>query len=218
MSKSLGNVMTMRSFMDKYHAEIYKYLCLSVHYRSAFSLDESRLSQVIESLRRIYSALEVAELILASDVDSGDIDGEFEKQLKQLNGKIEKSLDDDFNSSEMISSIFESVRVFNSLKYAGKKVKPQMKATTELFVKWLKSFGSMAALFQENPTEFLDRLDDILLEEKGLTRSKVNELVSKRREARENKQYDLGDQLKQELIDLGIELRDGQQRAWSVSS
>jgi len=173
---------------------------------------------VIESLRRIYSALEIAESILASDVESGDIDGSFEKQLQQLNKKIERSLDDDFNSSEMISSIFESVRVFNSLKYAGKKVKPHMKSTTELFVGWLKSFGSMGALFQENPTSFLDRLDDILLEEKGLTRSKVNELISKRKEARENKEYELGDQLKQQLIDLGIELRDGQERSWSVNS
>ena len=63
MSKSLGNILTGRAFLEKYDAEILKYMMLSVHYRSVTDFGEAAVSQCVSSLARIYSALGVAEAI-----------------------------------------------------------------------------------------------------------------------------------------------------------
>lgn len=63
MSKSLGNILTGRAFLEKYNSEILKYMMLSVHYRSVTDFGESAVQQCISSLARIYSALSLAESV-----------------------------------------------------------------------------------------------------------------------------------------------------------
>lgn len=219
MSKSLGNIMTMRSFMDAYHPEVFKYLCLSVHYRSAFSLDEERLKQVFDALRRIYSSLEFcSDALKEHSVQTGEVDKALVEFLAAQDKKVKASLDDDFNTAEMVSYIFEAVRHFNGLGYAKKKLKPHSKAGAEYFLNWLQGYGKMAALFLEQPGDFLDRLDDIILGQKSLNRDQVEDKIQQRLKARENKDFELADKIKQELTQWGIELRDGQKRAWEVQA
>ncbi len=216
MSKSLGNTVKARDFMQKYHPEILKYLFLSAHYRSQLSVTDEKIKQTIGALKRIYSALEIAQTIVNEVEGTDKPDSGFVKILDNLSSKIKKSLNDDFNTAEFISHIFEATRAFNALKIATKR-KPVHKATAEAFLNWMKKYGKMSALFFEEPSSTLDNLDNILLRERGIERSTVLDLIKQREEARNSKNWAKVDEVKNKLLDLGIELHDGSARSWEVS-
>lgn len=217
MSKSLGNVITTRNFTQKYHGEILKYLFLSAHYRTQLAVTDEKLLQTIAALNRIYSSILLAkETIEMVEVDS-QVDAGFNKKLDQFDNKIKKAMNDDFNSAEMISYIFETVRAFNALGFANKKKRSAThKGASESFINWINKYGKMAALFQEEPTEILSRLDDILIEMRNINKTKVEELISKRNIARDAKDWDQADEIRLELEQMGIELFDGHARGWKV--
>ncbi len=216
MSKSLGNVMKARDFMDKYHGEVLKYLFLSVHYRSMLSISNDRIQQVISALDRIYTAIELSADVIKNVSDSEDSDKSFNNTLKELDKKIEKSLNDDLNSAEFISFIFEGVRAFNALGFKNKKWNANHKANSEVFNNWIHKQGAMAALFQEEPREMINRLDEILIEEKNIDLKLVDELISKRVQAREAKNWEDSDKYRDELVSMGIELQDGVGKGWTI--
>jgi cysteinyl-tRNA synthetase len=216
MSKSLGNVMKARDFMDKYHPEILKYLFLSAHYRSSLSVTDDKIKQTIGALKRIYSAVEIAQTIVDEAQGEAQPEAGFVKTLAGFDSKIKKALNDDFNTAEFISYVFEATRAFNALKIATKR-KPVHKATAQAFIDWITKYGKMSALFADNPETILNELDQLLLNERGVERSKVEELIKKRNEARENKDWAAADEVKKELTELGIEVHDGTKRSWSVA-
>jgi cysteinyl-tRNA synthetase len=218
MSKSLGNVIKARHFMDEYDPEILKYLFLSVHYRSMLAISDDKINQVIAALKRIYSALEEAQFVLNQSTEKTTADAGFIKLLKEMDGKIKKSVDDDFNSAELISYIFEVVRAFNALNLSKKKVTPDKAATANLFIQWLKGYGAMLALFEQSPAHIISRLDDIMLKKRNVSREQVENLMQKRKDARTQKDFAASDRIRDELVSLGIELYDGGSmlREWSV--
>ena len=218
MSKSLGNIMTARSFMETYNAEILKYLFLSAHYRTVFSVSDEKIMQVIVALNRIYNALELAHTTVASVVGQGQPDAGFVKKLEALDGKIKKALNDDFNTAEFISLVFEAVRTFNALGFANKQKRNLVhKGCSEAFIFWMKKYGEMSALFNADPKAMIDELEEISIKAKNIDRAKVEELVGKRNEARDIKDWAAADKIRDELAAIGVELSDGSQRGWRVS-
>jgi cysteinyl-tRNA synthetase len=221
MSKSLGNVIKGREFMDRYHPEILKYMFLSVHYRRVLGVGDEKISQTISALQRVYTAKNDAQLVVeAFEGAAGNPDGGFKKLLEQSDNKIKKSLNDDFNTSEFIAIIFEAVRSFNALNITKKKPNADKKATSEMFINWLNKYGDMSGLFSLNPSEFLKELDEILMRMKNIDRSQVEELISQRRAAREGKDWAKSDEIRDQLSAMGIELYDGASsgREWSVKA
>lgn len=216
MSKSLGNVVTCRSFMDKYDPEILKYLLLSAHYRSSLSITDEKIQQTIVALSRIYTALELANSTIGSVSEAGEADAGFLKKIEEAHKKIKKSLNDDFNTAEFISHTFEVVRAFNALGFASKKKNKNHKGNSEAFVSWMKKYGDMSALFNSDPSEKLSRFEDILVEMKGIDKKRVLELIDLRLKARDIKDWTLADKYRDELLSLGVEPVDGGAKSWRV--
>jgi cysteinyl-tRNA synthetase len=210
MSKSLGNVITGRSFMDKYHPEVLKFLILSAHYRSMVAMTDDKIHQAISGLRRVYETLNTVETVLSTfdKNDSGKVNKTFAQLLTQQDAKIKRSLDDDFGTGEVIASVFEVVRAFNALNILKKKKDPNSWTTANALKEWISKYGSMMALFNEVPADFLSSIDEIMLKEKNIDRAKVEELASKRDEARSNKDWDAADKARDELHALGIDFQD----------
>ena len=217
MSKSLGNVITARNFMEKYDAEILKYLFLSAHYRTQMSITDDKLLQTISALNRIYSSLELAKNTVDEVNEAGQLDNSFVKKLEDFDSKITKSLNDDFNSAELISYVFEAVRTFNSLGFFNKNKKNAVhKGCSEYCLTWMRKYGDMSALFNQEPLKMLNRLDDILIDMRNIDRKKVEMLVGLRNIARDEKKWDKADDIRAQLDRLGIELFDGHERGWKV--
>ena len=217
MSKSLGNILTARSFMDTYHPEILKYIMLSTHYRTMFNVNEDRIEQSMLGLGRVYRTLSNINAILEKDGDDKNINTGFEKLLKELDVKITKALDDDFNSSELFAALFEGIKSFNSLNY-DKKKSIEAKGTAKLFKEWISSYGTMLSLFEEDPKSFLNDINDLLIKERKLDKTHIDQLVKDRSTARSNKDWGKSDEIRDELQTLGIEVQDSTEggSSWHV--
>ena len=89
MSKSLGNIRTMRSFLEEFNPEIFKYMVLSVHYRSLSDFSDASIAQAIAGLSRIYSALALAnEYITGGDAANAEASPEFIKKIAAAEAEI----------------------------------------------------------------------------------------------------------------------------------
>lgn len=216
MSKSLGNVRTGRSFLTEFHPEILKYLMLSAHYRSILDFSPTAIDNTITSLARFYSAQAFAEKLAAQSATVA-VPPAFEQALQSATAGIEAALDDDFNTPEVLARMFEVVRQFNNLARTPKQT-PEKVALALRFREWLKSWGETMSLFQEEPAEFLRFLDDMLLKKKNLDRSQIDQKVQERSQARLAKDFKKADELRGELIALGIAVQDTPTGSeWEVS-
>lgn len=211
MSKSLGNIISLRDFSEKYPLELYKWLILSSHYRSVIDFGDESLERATASLARIYSSLSLAESFHKEEVSVTETDIQKAKtdlQIQANSLKIDESLDDDFNTPEVWALVFETVRVLNSKLKRGAKATGYTKALALTFTQWMKDLGSLMSLFQQPAAQFLIGLDDLLLKKKNLKRSDIDLIVQERKSARENKDFAKSDELRKKLDDLGIAVMD----------
>jgi cysteinyl-tRNA synthetase len=217
MSKSLGNIWKARDFLNEYHPEIYKYMVISVHYRSLAEFSEKTAELAISALGRIYSALALAEIyIVNKELASGDKN--YENYLEGCWQKVESSLNDDFGTPEAFSVLFDLIRDFNGKVKRGVKTNLKLENICVQFTNWVKKFGAMVALFELDPKCFLTDLDNRLLVQKNLKREDINKLVEVRFEARKNKDFAKSDELRAELNNLGIAVSDTPEGSyWEVA-
>lgn len=226
MSKSVGNIRMARDFMDQYNPEILKFLILSSHYRSITDLGEAAVDQAIHALARIYSALAVAQDYIqaaggALDDSSAATDVNFDKITSTAWDGITTAMNDDFNTPEVMARIFEVVRAFNTKVRrggAGAKVSPQVLATSYSLQKFLSRIGVMQSLFNQPARSFLTALDDMLMRKLNLDRFEIETLVKARWEARQQKDFKRSDELRDQLLAMGIAVSDtAEGTLWEVA-
>lgn len=210
MSKSLGNIRTMRSFLQEYPAEVFKFLVMSAHYRSESEFSESTIANSISGLSRIYAALRQA-VWSTCELKDKNYKGhaEFAAVLAKAREGVNAALDDDFNTPVAMAEVFEVVRAFNSFVKPGGKITDDVRWISQSFTEFVVGYvGSLMALFQESPEGFLKELDLILIRHKNLDVSVIENLVSLRAQARANKEWSKADTYRDELKALGIDVRD----------
>ena len=191
MSKSLGNFFTVREISEKYDLQVLRLFMLSAQYRSPLNFSADLMEASKNSLERIRTAAEhQADCLKAAK--EGEMTAE-EKQnqaaVEELVQKFETAMDDDFNTADAISAIFESVRLSNSTI---------SEASTKAYVSYVK--------------ETMDKLCDVLgiITEKKeeILDSEVEDLIAKRQQARKDKNFALADEIRGQLLDMGIILED----------
>ncbi|PIS10789.1 MAG: cysteine--tRNA ligase [Bdellovibrio sp. CG10_big_fil_rev_8_21_14_0_10_47_8] len=215
MSKSLGNIKTGRAFMDEYNPEIFKYMLLSVHYRSISDFGENGIDQAVHALARIYSALALAEQLITGDTKE---DPGFQKITSEAWAQITESLNDDFNTPESFARVFEVIRQFNAQVKRGVKPSPAVSGKALALRNFVVKFGQLMSLFQEPAREFLITLDDILLNKKKLVRADIDQLVAARAQVRAAKDFKKSDELRDQLTAMGIAVSDTPEGSeWEVA-
>ena len=191
MSKSLGNFFTVREISEKYDLQVLRLFMLSAQYRSPLNFSADLMEASKNSLERIRTAAEhQADCLKAAK--EGEMTAE-EKQnqaaVEELVQKFETAMEDDFNTADAISAIFEIVRLSNSTI---------SEESTKAYVSYVK--------------ETMDKLCDVLgiITEKKeeILDSEVEELIAKRQQARKDKNFALADEIRGQLLDMGIILED----------
>ena len=191
MSKSLGNFFTVREISEKYDLQVLRLFMLSAQYRSPLNFSADLMEASKNSLERIRTAAEhQADCLKAAK--EGEMTAE-EKQnqaaVEELVQKFETAMDDDFNTADAISAIFEIVRLSNSTI---------SEVSTKAYVSYVK--------------ETMDKLCDVLgiITEKKeeILDSEVEDLIAKRQQARKDKNFALADEIRGQLLDMGIILED----------
>lgn len=232
MSKSVGNIVSLRSFVSEYNAEIYKTLILTTHYRSLNEFGEEAIQRAIGTLGKFYSSLAIAESIL-NEAKKNGLGDHAELVVKKTEGKLDKvwtektaqlwqsvsdALNDDFNTPVVFASLFDFLHLFNSQMKRGMKVNEVVAGKAFLFFHFIREVGSLMALFQESPSHFLNSLDEMLLKKMNLKREAIDQLVSERSRARLEKNFAKSDELRKQLTDLGISVSDTAEGSfWEVA-
>ncbi|WP_311751382.1 cysteine--tRNA ligase [Proteus columbae] len=189
MSKSLNNFFTIRDVLAYYDAETVRYFLLSGHYRSQLNYTEENLKQARTALERLYTSLR------GTDANAQPVGGEaFEAQFID-------AMNDDFNTPEAYSVLFDLAREVNRLKSVD------MNAANGLAVV-LRKLAKVLGLLEQEPEHFLQsgaKADDAGEVEK------IESLIQQRNDARKNKDWAAADVARDALTAMGIVLEDGPQ-------
>ena len=196
MSKSLGNFFTIDQVLERYEAAVVRFYLLSAHYRHPLDYSEVALEEAKSGLGRIREALATAEKLLPNVKDST---GDYPDNVKAFSTTFDEAMDDDFNSQRAIGIIFEAVTELNEARQ--KFSKGDQEAAT---------YGAHLVRFIH---ELLERLgiDKLMFDagdDEGITDQLVELLLETRKKAKEAKQYQLADYVRDELGKLGIRLQD----------
>jgi len=198
MSKSLNNFFTAREILEKYDTEVVRLFMISGHYRTQINFTMEVLDSAKASLDRMYNALNILNGYLKNEKQALTPEEEALKQdLLSYKDRFIEKMDDDFNTADGISVIFELIRDVN--------VKINEHSSVELVkfvMSLLKDLGTPLGIMQN--------------ELGGTLEEEVEELIKKRNEARKNRDFALSDKIRDDLTKKGIVLEDTAQGVrWS---
>lgn len=182
MSKSLGNFFTIRDVLAHYDAETVRYFLMSGHYRSQLNYSEDNLKQARAALERMYTALRDLPAVAAAGGD------------EQV-ARFKEAMDDDFNTPEAYSALFDLVREINRQKGEDMAVAAALGAR-------LRELGAVLGILQQDPDAFLkgDEADEEVAE--------IERLIAERNQARADKNWAAADAARARLTEMGIVLED----------
>lgn len=184
MSKSLGNFFTIRDVLNHYQGEAVRYFLLTAHYRSQLNYSEENLNLAQGALERLYTALR------DTDKNTTAQGGE------QFIAQFKEAMDDDFNTPNALSVLFDMAREINKLKIENKEKASQLAAR-------LRELANVLGLLQQDPEAFLQSgTNDAEV-------AKIEALIKQRNEARATKNWAMADEARNQLAKMGVVLEDG---------
>ena len=190
MSKSLGNFFTVREVGEEYDLQVLRFFMLSAHYRSPLNFSRDLMTAAKNGLERIVTCGTALKDYAASA--SGNATEEEKKLMGELQGFVDKfdaAMDDDFNTADGISAIFELV------KFANTHVN---EASSAEFVN---------AVF-DTLKELSDIMGLIVVKEEGILDADIEALIQERQDARKAKNFARADEIRDQLLKQGIVLKD----------
>lgn len=192
MSKSAGNFFTVRDIAEKYDLQVLRFFMLSAHYRSPLNFSADLMEAAKNGLERIVTCAEKLNAHLTNENIPKEL-SETEKQLlndaKIYNTRYDEAMDDDFNTADAISVIFELVKFINT--NTGEN---SSKEYTETLLQQLKTLADICGLILERKEEILDQ--------------EIEDMIAARQAARKEKNFKLADEIRDTLLQKGIVLED----------
>jgi len=205
MAKSTQNVFTLSQALQDYDGEIIRFFLLSAHYRSPLDYHENSLKEAKSSLNRVYTLLSRIE-----EETSGTVIFKEEgipPRLEELSDKFIRAMDDDFNTPVALSTIFEMVKEVNLI------LKEPLSKSSRIVLSGvankIRHLGSILGLFQTKKKEELNQKTGQLL--------KV--LIEVRDRLRKEEKWDLADEIRKKLKNIGIQLEDRKEETtWRIEN
>jgi len=232
MSKSLGNFFTVKEILKKYDPEVVRCFLLSTHYRGPIEFSDAQLNETEISIDRYYSTimrindfLEIGET--TREALAVNPVNEFENILSSTRERFEDAMNDDFNTALALGYVFELVREVNRFLDAQNPPKSPLwkrgaggdfekaKELVSMAKKTLVELGGVLNIFQRAPEEWYKAL--MKVKNIGLSEKDTLDKISERNEARQRKDWNLADKIRDELEEKGIILEDKKDRTtWRI--
>lgn len=190
MSKSKGNFFTVREIAEEFDLEVLRFFLLTTQYRSPINFSREVMEQTKNSSKRLYNAkYKLEDAIEKSTVEK--ITDEEEKLFKSFDKHIEKfesAMDDDLNTADAITAIFDLVKDIN-LNLDENNSKEMLEKTLDLLKKLTRVLGIMEGEREEISED-------------------IEGLIKERNDARKNKDFARADEIRDKLKEMGIEIED----------
>ena len=178
MSKSLGNFFTIRDVLQRYDAETVRFFVVRSHYRSPLNYSDVHLDDARAALKRLYTALQAVPPQAAGPIDWSQPHA----------ARFLQAMNEDFGTPEAVAVLFELASEVNRSKEVG-------------LATLLKSLGGVLGLLQQAPMDYLQS-------GAALDESAITDLIGQRQAAKAAKNFAQADQIRQELLDMGVVLKD----------
>lgn len=189
MSKSLGNFFTVREISEKYDLQVLRFFMLSAHYRSPLNFSADLMAASKNGLDRILTAVNRLDEMQGQDRPLTDEEKAVLVQVDELVKKFEDSMEDDFNTADAVSAIFELVKLAN-INVTGESSKELVKTVLAT----IKKLCDVLGIITEHEEELLD--------------ANIEKLIEERHAARKAKNFARADEIRDLLAAQGILLKD----------
>ncbi|MDU1323399.1 MAG: cysteine--tRNA ligase [Clostridium botulinum] len=191
MSKSLNNFFTAREILEKYDADVLRMFMLSGHYRTQINFSMELLDSTKAALDRLYNSINNLENLLdeVKNEELRDEELEYKNELQKYKEKYIEKMDDDFNTADAISVIFDLIRDVNT-NVTIESSKELVKYTLDL----IRELGNPLGILQESTKASLEE--------------EIEKLIEERQKARKEKNWALADKIRDNLKERGIVLED----------
>lgn len=199
MSKSTGNFFTLREVAERFGYEVVRFFMLSAHYRSPVNFSDELMESAKNSLERIQNCKGNLEFYKRNNKESSILKQETEllSESVKFESKFHEAMEDDFNTADAISSIFEFVKWINTHANENSSIEFINKIDNE-FMKLVDIMG----IIYDAPKKAVDYL---------LSDDEVEELIEKRNIAKKERDFAMADGIRDDLVSKGIVLEDTRQ-------
>ncbi|MBN2569857.1 MAG: cysteine--tRNA ligase [Deltaproteobacteria bacterium] len=226
MSKSLGNIFTIKDILEQFHPEVLRLFILQSHYKSYIDFSHQLLADARQGMGRFYGTLKKIKDALDCGIDYSHVygnnlsgmDEEVFGRIRELPEKFSEAMDDDFNTAKAIGSIFDGVRIING--YMGDKsfeATPASLFVLEMAKKNIMECGKTLGLFLEDPDVYFDNDRKREAGKLGMDIDEIEGMIRERKEARDERNWVRADEIRTKLASRGVILKDGpSQTTWKI--
>ncbi|KPH76309.1 MULTISPECIES: cysteine--tRNA ligase [Bacillaceae] len=190
MSKSLGNFVLARDLIAKYDPQVLRFFMLSVHYRNPINFTEELLQSAHNSFDRIKTAYQNLEHRKETSMDLVDHHTEWIGRINELREKFEHEMDDDFNTANAISVLFDLAKEAN------------------VYLQLEQTSTDVIRKFQDTIVTLLNVLGINIQQEQQLLDEDIENLIEERNQARKDRDFGRADEIRDMLKSKGIILED----------
>ncbi|MBM4307378.1 MAG: cysteine--tRNA ligase [Deltaproteobacteria bacterium] len=215
MSKSLGNILTIKEILKGWHPEVLRLFFLSHHYRSPVDYSEDSLLDAKTGLDRFYTTLHAIQEELHKPVSTKQKKGDLtpiensRKAVESFQARFEEAMSDDFNTAQALGYFYDLQTALNSLlSLSGGQPTDEIQALLNQGNNHFLERGWVFGLFQEKPEVYTDRQKKEGLKKLGLLEKEILNMIEERKTARGNKDWKKSDEIRNDLLSKGIVLED----------
>ena len=220
MSKSLGNFFTIRDVLENFDPETLRFFILSAHYRSPIDFSDQNVNEARSGLERIYSCLAAMDAALASaQIPAGysgenaahEAASELTEKADSLITRFREAMDDDFNTAQALGTLFDTIRATNRfLADRDCSAREDLNLISRVRTVF-EEIGDVLGLFNHNPVTWLEGIRSAKSEQLEISTKEIEQLIQERAAARKNKDFKRGDEIRDMLLQKGIQLLDSPQ-------
>ncbi len=217
MSKSLGNVFSIKDILEICHPEVLRFFIIQSHYRSPIEFSDESLAEAKTGMERFYSTLKNLKDVLAGNIDVSKVspeglsgrDKEVYEKARELPGKFSEAMDDDFNTARAVGYLFDIVRLANGyLKETASRITPNSAYVLDSIRRNILETGKVFGLFLEDPDAYFLKERDREARKLGLDVEEIHRMIDERHLARARRDWQKADEIRAYLAGKRIVLKD----------